>query len=702
MPCRSTRGRGGAAPAQAAGQQAQQQQQQKQPALSLPDLESLKNDGMRVLANYTKPSSAATACGSVSSSSGGACGKVLWVVHADGRACIVCQCKDSDPDRVFVGEVTMKWAYPPCATTKKNNGFVCYYCQRVWQARFKGKYTSLEAFVQACGQDMQLFQVFNHWLSMAVDLMRQNKSHDIKIKWGDESSVRKLVMKTAAETRLCEPEDEIIPLEDYIKEHGDYRYNGLGHRYIDWGSVKGVLIPGKRVWKVKRAKVMKAEIQEEVDAGDFQLGPLQLESLMEDMGSAFIQERATGMSLDSLLGSSRHLPPPPAPALASAASSSAAPTPSSFSMFTSWPGMQSTTQNHVSLAVPVPGGGMPSPAAKVRRCVASPQQPSASSGAGDPKSRGRPKDDIKAKCNKLFVDFGVAPESSARFFGAERKPHIKQITRLVADLGSALNTVEGDADETQALNLMLKKTNAVLSLCRAYHAQKDFSKAFEEVEIFAKMAPVVEDVPCPVWMHHLRYSHVVEKAVKPGEFWSLLAHLEMKKAKIEDKDFEAKQVEMICNKFLLILRIDDHSAQATLISWSDPEHIKRANVTVAVGENVDHVRTIATYDNNQIGPDVLDTSVVFCKCVANKIAHVLMAVPVGRKLIESAGQHAARLRSATKAARFAVAIVEGLDAAFDASIGKVDWEKLVQAWNYADAKLDAEVSDKGDVAEKVP
>ena len=125
-------------------------------------------------------------------------------------------------------------------------------------------------------------------------------------------------------------------------------------------------------------------------------------------------------------------------------------------------------------------------------------------------------------------------------------------------------------------------------------------------------------------------------------------------------------------------------------------------MTVAVGENVDHVRTIATYDNNQIGPDVLDTSVAFCKCVANKIAHVLMAVPVGRKLIESAGQHAARLRSAMKAARFAVAIVEGLDAAFDASIGKVDWEKLVQAWNYADAKLDAEVSDKGDVAEKVP
>ncbi len=80
----------------------------------------------------------------------------------------------------------MKWAYPPDALTKKNQGFVCYFFQRVYQERFKGKYNSIEMFVQSCCNDLQLFQVFNHWLNMAVEIMKQNGVHDVKIRWGDE------------------------------------------------------------------------------------------------------------------------------------------------------------------------------------------------------------------------------------------------------------------------------------------------------------------------------------------------------------------------------------------------------------------------------------------------------------------------------------------------------------------------------------
>ena len=78
----------------------------------------------------------------------------------------------------------MRWAYPPCPTTKRNSGYICYYCQRVWSARFKGNYASQQLFVKACGQDMELFQIFNHWLNMAVELMKEHQSNDITVKWG--------------------------------------------------------------------------------------------------------------------------------------------------------------------------------------------------------------------------------------------------------------------------------------------------------------------------------------------------------------------------------------------------------------------------------------------------------------------------------------------------------------------------------------
>ena len=73
-------------------------------------------------------------------------------------------------------------------------------------------------------------------------------------------------------------------MADYEKEFGNYQTNGLGHKYVDWGSVAGILVPSKRVWKIKRAKVMTAEIEQVMDDGNFQLGgPDQLQQMMIDI-----------------------------------------------------------------------------------------------------------------------------------------------------------------------------------------------------------------------------------------------------------------------------------------------------------------------------------------------------------------------------------------------------------------------------------
>jgi hypothetical protein len=108
------------------------------------------------------------------------------------------------------------------------------------------------------------------------------------------------------------------------------RSNGLGHKFVDWGNVKGILVPGKRVWKIKRARIMASEITEVVDAGDFQLGAGQLEQMMADIGEGFLSDRATGVTLDQLL--------PQAPDVASSPAAGSGSSNNS-NILNMWPGM---------------------------------------------------------------------------------------------------------------------------------------------------------------------------------------------------------------------------------------------------------------------------------------------------------------------------------------------------------------------------
>jgi hypothetical protein len=57
----------------------------------------------------------------------------------------------------------MVWGYPPDPSTRKNRGLVCYYCLRVFGARFKAKYRSVEALKSVFGTQMQVMQMFMHW-----------------------------------------------------------------------------------------------------------------------------------------------------------------------------------------------------------------------------------------------------------------------------------------------------------------------------------------------------------------------------------------------------------------------------------------------------------------------------------------------------------------------------------------------------------
>lgn len=179
----------------------------------LPDLTSLLGAGMMVRPGA--PVAAAFAgqkLGASSASVVSATSTATVAAQPDGRACATCQVKDSDPDRV-VTSMTMKWGYPPDPSTHRNVGRICFYCNRVWQARYKQKYRNLDSFVQALGNDLSLVQVFGHWRDMAVTLMQEKGRHDIKVTWGEEASVRQVVKRLSGEVRLEDPTDIILAPE---------------------------------------------------------------------------------------------------------------------------------------------------------------------------------------------------------------------------------------------------------------------------------------------------------------------------------------------------------------------------------------------------------------------------------------------------------------------------------------------------------
>ena len=78
--------------------------------------------------------------------------------------------------------------------------------------------------------------LFKHWRSMAIEAMVSAGSRTITVNWGTEDRVRQLIVRQMRETRIEDPEDTIMPEGAYARTHGDWRTNGKGHKYVDWGA----------------------------------------------------------------------------------------------------------------------------------------------------------------------------------------------------------------------------------------------------------------------------------------------------------------------------------------------------------------------------------------------------------------------------------------------------------------------------------
>lgn len=242
-------------------------------------------------------------------SSDNAPGSVRYALR-DGRWCKLCGVKDTDADPIFPAE-RVYWAEFP--RYGKPQGCFCLYCQRVHQRRYAVIFASIEKLVDKCSIDVELLAVVKEWRHKLVQHIQESDcNRSARMKWEKaDAKVETLVTNTGAELRLEEPEDLVMSEGEYTRKYGDVDQNGLGHRKYKLPCGKAaVLMPGERIWKIKRARVQSTKhsvvhIDTNNDAST--LGEDNLSANLMHFTSALMSSGATGvhMSLNSILGLSQ-------------------------------------------------------------------------------------------------------------------------------------------------------------------------------------------------------------------------------------------------------------------------------------------------------------------------------------------------------------------------------------------------------------
>lgn len=196
----------------------------------------------------------------------------------------------------------MKWAYPP--KNGQNQGYWCYYCARVHKARHALAGKSFEDCEKNLGQDEAEHEEFMEMRVEIVDKMKSEGRYDVVIRKGpgkNNVKSKEMSLENSKKVEIFEPEDEMYLLADYVREHGHPTKNGKGHKQVQYQGKDMVLIPAKKVWKVKRSDLMQGSVKSTFDHGDVELYDGMLEDVMEDIFSDFMPDQATGMTMDELL-----------------------------------------------------------------------------------------------------------------------------------------------------------------------------------------------------------------------------------------------------------------------------------------------------------------------------------------------------------------------------------------------------------------
>lgn len=439
---------------------------------------------------------------------------VQTLVIADGRLCRFCGIADTaeDPVDLFLGRsrsdgkvVTYAWYLDKTEHQQKNTGLVCFYCYAVYGARYKHRGLSLAAALEEIGMSQDTMTRFKGFREAVIQSSKDSGGRGGRMQW-TQLEQKSLTFTQVASVAYEEPIDEHWGYNEYLSEKGDPLTNGLRHEVKEVNGNKVVVVPGRKIWRVRRKTEQNMIVKQKIDNGSADLTANQIDEYAHEMRALFDRFMPVCMSgekghdsLSSLLRSTKASPSSSSfPSQASSAivpsSSSAAASGSDDSFgvverlpvsfgFSSLniasvvppapPAMQASDAD-AGESFPVGTGGArkrlrfggvprkpapPPPEPGVGACTDAREQP----GSGQ-KKPGRPKRDLNIAVDEICKEWEAIEEGSAQYtawYGDEFKSNRRTLMRLCGDVTKQVSSTS-DLAEYAVLVAQKKRLEAML------------------------------------------------------------------------------------------------------------------------------------------------------------------------------------------------------------------------------------------------
>ena len=160
---------------------------------------------------------------------------------------------------------------------------------------------------------------FLDWRKVCAKMIKESGKTNVRVTnehaktLFDSEKQGKVTHKRKAECMLEEPDDQIYDVKEYEDEFGDYKTNGMGHVKGTMEGVTGIIVPGRKVWKIKRRRGTEAAIEQTLYDGENVMDECQAQRNFEQLATGISHSDAVGATVDQVGRTSRrsiaHVPP---------------------------------------------------------------------------------------------------------------------------------------------------------------------------------------------------------------------------------------------------------------------------------------------------------------------------------------------------------------------------------------------------------
>jgi hypothetical protein len=227
--------------------------------------------------------------------------KAMGVCRTDGKA------------------VTLAWFTGKPKHAEKNDGCVCYYCLATYQSRHKHRGVTMAQLLATLGSQQEEMDKFMAMRRAVIQFFVENGGREARVRWA-EIDQKVLSYQEVHKSSYEDPVDEHWEYDLYVSEKGSPDTNKLGHTTTTVLGRKLVVVPGKRIWKVRRAVEQQVILKQVIDTGNQSVTPGQVNDKAAEL-TAMLQNfmpMATGAAGHDSLSSILH-------GMSAAASSSSVP-----------------------------------------------------------------------------------------------------------------------------------------------------------------------------------------------------------------------------------------------------------------------------------------------------------------------------------------------------------------------------------------